>query len=135
MCEFIGHLIIASINTKKGEIKLTNYFKIDIDKYRDPFVPKEFIRYTCGHYDFDEFLLSGAEIFLMFKLALKKYFDKTFSDFNGILDFGCGCGKIMRFYKQSCTKLYGYDVNASMIDFLKKNCPVPNVIIMDYIRH
>jgi SAM-dependent methyltransferase len=42
-------------------------------------------------------------------------------DFDSILDFGCGCGRVMRFWKSlKGPKLYGTDYNPQLIDWCQK---------------
>jgi SAM-dependent methyltransferase len=43
-------------------------------------------------------------------------------DLGAILDFGCGCGRVLRFFNGlKRAKLYGTDYNAKLIDWCKKN--------------
>ncbi len=83
-------------------------------------IPKEYINYVCGHTSYEEFILSGAEVFLIFELALNKYFNKKFSSLDNILDFGCGAGRLIQFLLELNTNVYGCDVNSTLINYLKK---------------
>jgi SAM-dependent methyltransferase len=45
-------------------------------------------------------------------------------DLGAILDFGCGCGRVIRYFNSlKRAKLYGTDYNPKMIDWCKKNLP------------
>lgn len=90
--------------------------------YHDPVVPTEFIRYTCGHEDYDAYLLSGFEVASMFNLALWKNFGRLVSDFSETLDFGCGSGRVARFLNPS-GQLYGCDVNGPLVKYCKRSMP------------
>ena len=44
--------------------------------------------------------------------------------FQNVLDFGCGCGRIIRYWKYlENTNLYGVDFNPKLIDWCTKNLP------------
>lgn len=48
----------------------------------------------------------------------------TMDDFQAILDFGCGCGRVIRqFHSLKTAKLYGTDYNPTLIDWCKRNLP------------
>jgi SAM-dependent methyltransferase len=45
-------------------------------------------------------------------------------DLGAILDFGCGCGRVIRYFSSlKRAKLYGTDYGPKMIDWCKKNLP------------
>jgi len=45
-------------------------------------------------------------------------------DLGAILDFGCGCGRVIRYFNSlKRARLYGTDYNPKMIDWCKKNLP------------
>lgn len=90
----------------------------DHSAYREPTVPAALIRYTCGYDDYEAYLLSGFEVASMLNLALYKNFRKLISDFSGVLDFGCGSGRIARFMTPS-GKFEGCDVNRAVAEFCR----------------
>jgi hypothetical protein len=57
--------------------------------------PVEFLQYTCGTQDYDEYQRSGREVFTMLDLAARRYGGKPICEFKRALDFGCGAGRIM----------------------------------------
>jgi SAM-dependent methyltransferase len=95
---------------------------IDYSQYGSPEVPAELIKYVCGTDSTDEFLRSGFEVVSMLNLACQKYSGTAISDFGSILDFGCGCGRLVRFI-QPKGALFGCDVNRAVVDFCKTNFP------------
>lgn len=89
--------------------------------YWEPEVPVEFIRYTCGHDDYEAYLRSGFEVASMFDLALQKYFGRVVADYDDVLDFGCGSGRLGRFMKPA--RLFGCDVNGPIVDYCSRTIP------------
>ncbi len=100
---------------------------LDIDDFREPEVPAELIRYVCGHDDLDEFLRSGSEVVFMFRLALMKYFQKEFNELTPVLDFGCGCGRILRFLKNEPIQIQACDVGRLVAEFAAESCSFADV--------
>ncbi|MBA4749726.1 MAG: class I SAM-dependent methyltransferase [Alphaproteobacteria bacterium] len=91
--------------------------------YYHPVVPSREIKYVCGHDDYDAFLKTGMDVSLTFNLACKKYAGKQLSEYESILDFGCGVGRIIRFLKDKCKSVSGCDVNNRVIEYCNKNFP------------
>ena len=84
-------------------------------------VPSKFIRYTCGHTDYDSYLRGGLEIATMFNLALRKHTGRVMADCESVLDFGCGSGRVARFMNPK--RLYGCDVNEPIVAFCQESLP------------
>lgn len=94
----------------------------DYSNYRNPAVPVDLIRYTCGYDDYDQYLLSGFEVASMLNLALNKNVGRLVADFSRVLDFGCGSGRIARFMNPS-GEFYGCDVNRAVAEFCAATIP------------
>lgn len=46
------------------------------------------------------------------------------TDFHAILDFGCGCGRVMRYWKELAgINMFGTDYNSNLIDWCRENLP------------
>jgi SAM-dependent methyltransferase len=82
--------------------------------------PAEFIRYTCGTEDYDEYQRSGREVFTMFDLAARRYGGKPMCQFKRVLDFACGAGRIIQFIPDG-PKLYGCDVAKPLVAFVRSH--------------
>lgn len=98
------------------------HVSMDYAKHLLPDVPVELMKYVCATESIDEFVRSGFEVASMFDLACKRYGHKTISGFRSILDFGCGCGRLVRFI-QPQGGLFGCDVNRRVADYCKANYP------------
>lgn len=68
------------------------------------------------------FIRSGSTTYKTLNDVLKSI-GKDFSDFHNILDFGCGCGRIIRAFKLHLPshKLFGTDIDPEAIEWLKAN--------------
>jgi len=87
-----------------------------------PRPPVELIRYVAGTEDYDEFLRSGAEVFTMFDLAARQYGGKPIAEFQKVLDFGCGIGRVLQFVPNG-PALFGCDISRPAIEYTKKSFP------------
>jgi ubiquinone/menaquinone biosynthesis C-methylase UbiE len=71
-----------------------------------------------------DFIESGYRIFDIFDELLRSTVNKNISSFETILDFGCGCGRIIRAFRTilAAKQLYGTDIDPDAIAWLKDNC-------------
>ncbi|HEX5315723.1 MAG TPA: class I SAM-dependent methyltransferase, partial [Candidatus Kapabacteria bacterium] len=70
------------------------------------------------------FLDSGETIVNAMEEALR-FTGKSLTDFHAILDFGCGCGRLLRHLpKFTDAKLFGCDYNSELISWSAKNLPI-----------
>ncbi len=79
--------------------------------------PENIQRRIVGGY-FDDFIRSGYRNLDDFEIALAKQ-GKKISDFNTVLDFGCGCGRIfMPLHRRfPGLKIYGSDIDSEAIEY------------------
>src|SRR5215472_8263107 len=96
-----------------------------------PIPRPEFIRYTCGFEDYNEYQHSGQEVFTMLDLAARRYAGKKINGFRRVLDFACGSGRVMQ-YVGDGPKLYGCDIAAPLVSFAKSVCTRANVFTNDF---
>jgi SAM-dependent methyltransferase len=91
---------------------------------RYPVPPEELRWRATGSRDTEGFLASGsAGIDFFEKEALARQ-RKSLKDFNSILDFGCGCGRLIRSLRPLCdpwASLYGTDIDQAAITWCKDN--------------
>ncbi len=88
-------------------------------------VPPPLLRYRVhGSLDRDSFLDVGRKCAFDLKHSLS-LIGENLQDFNNVLDFGCGCGRVLRhFYDlpERC-HLYGTDIDREAIDWCRSNLP------------
>lgn len=82
-----------------------------------PRLPSSLLRYTCGYEDEDEFLRSGSEIKTMFDLALRNHLGLAFEACRNVLDFGCGCGRVLRHVRAE--RVFGCDSHAGCVSYCR----------------
>jgi SAM-dependent methyltransferase len=106
-------------------IHLENYrFKKQWPADRLPLPPPRLIYRVTGQYKIEPFLENGA----LGAKCIQDILAKNGSDIEGfqsILDFGCGCCRVMRHWSSlSHSRLYGTDYNASLIEWCRDALPI-----------
>lgn len=83
-------------------------------------LPPTHLRVRIGGWDDpDHFLGVGRKIYWDLKRLLGGI-DRTRESFESILDFGCGCGRTLRFFPRR-TGLHGCDIDAEAIAWCREN--------------
>jgi SAM-dependent methyltransferase len=96
-------------------------------------VPSELMKYTCGIQDLQEFNRTGFEVSTMLNLAAFKHTGKRLHEFESILDFGCGAGRLIQFIPNAAhSRVHGCDVNKYLIDFVSENLPGVDFYVNNY---
>jgi SAM-dependent methyltransferase len=86
-----------------------------------PTPPPQLIFLVTAHYDKECFYERGAQGAECIKNILKKN-GLGINSFGSILDFGCGCGRVLRHWKTlSGPKIYGSDYNPSLVTWCQKS--------------
>jgi SAM-dependent methyltransferase len=86
-----------------------------------PLPPEELRFLVAGSTDAEEFIALGAAGFQALVDILAKY-ELEPAKMDGILDFGCGCGRVLRHWQGRATKrLAGCDYNPALLDWCKEN--------------
>jgi len=77
-------------------------------------------------------LSHGFTIYQLVKSLAEEHFGKL-EDLNGILDYGCGWGRILRFFLKDMApeKLWGIDCSPNAINICKQNLPDLNISLID----
>lgn len=99
--------------------------RFDKEGKRDnlPLPPAELIYLVSGQHDTEVFYTRGVEGAQSIRDALKKN-GVDIENFGAILDFGCGCGRVLRQWSSlKKTRVFGTDYNKSLIAWCQKNLP------------
>ena len=90
-----------------------------------PMPPRELVITVAGSYDPEKFLLNGFSTFRNIEKVLWNTVEKKFGDFDRILDWGCGCGRITRYFQEyaGCSEIWGADVVKESISWCSINFP------------
>jgi SAM-dependent methyltransferase len=68
------------------------------------------------------YLIGGASIYKRLESYLSETFDRTFEDFPAVLDWGCGCGRVARYFqRQNGTRFFGVDVDHENVAWCGRN--------------
>lgn len=77
-----------------------------------------------GGTDENQFLIEGFTTYKKLELALQKQFGRGFSDYGRILDWGCGCGRVIRYLGSLPeSKITGIDVDSDNITWCEEHLP------------
>ena len=81
------------------------------------------IHEVSGVYDQKSFYDNGVDGAECIRRNLKKN-NLAVEQFHSLLDFGCGCGRILRHWRKlPATKVYGTDYNPSLVKWCRENLP------------
>lgn len=107
-----------------------NYYCFDITMDKKLPVPDEKRRVRVqGNSSEKVFLLEGFTTFMKLKLTCNKIVGKDFNDFSSILDWGCGCGRLIRYFEYVKDALVtGIDIDPDNIEWCRKYFPFGNFI-------
>jgi SAM-dependent methyltransferase len=86
-------------------------------------LPPTRLRVQVGplHADPDFFLRSGEDDAGLIRVLLEKH-GSTVEGLGAVLDFGCGCGRVLRHWSSlPGTRVYGCDINPKMVEWCKRN--------------
>lgn len=108
-------VLYNNLKYRKRQRLLSNYL---------PIPPDNLIFLVTGLYDVQWFIESGRMTAESIVNTLKKN-KLDIDEFNSILDFGCGCGRIIRHWGSvlSNVEIYGTDNNPKLIAWCKKHLP------------
>lgn len=89
-----------------------------------PIPPPHLIELVIGTTNLRLFFDSGhTQYHLLLRPLLEKH-GLSFSSLKSILDFGCGCGRLTRFFTPfKSTRIIGVDYNQDLINWCQKNLP------------
>lgn len=89
-----------------------------------PFPDPERRARVHGSTDEQSFRITGYSSFKKMEAALTEATGKRFSDCRTMLDWGCGCGRVTRYFgKLRDTKVTGIDIDGDNIEWSKANYP------------
>ena len=94
----------------------------DKDDFPDPGAQRR-IR-VHGNDDLRSFQAQGASAFVKLELALQKVVGKGYDAYPRILDWGCGCGRVTRYFRDlDGVTIHGTDIDASNVEWCAEHYP------------
>ncbi|SDT93820.1 Methyltransferase domain-containing protein [Pseudomonas pohangensis] len=122
---YLNGFIRFNVTGPYGEHRLsyrTAWFFCDPD--REFAVPSPAQRERVIGTDHLEFFkIGGATIVNRIQLLLQERFDRTFSNFNSILDWGCGAGRLTRYLPFFTSSITAVDIDPDNIRGCKESIP------------
>jgi len=76
---------------------------------------------VIGGYDIHKFHLGGLTDYKRLESVVETFFSRTYNDMENILDWGCGCGRTSRYFKNNDVSFYGADVDPDNIKWCDEN--------------
>ncbi|MEX1019014.1 MAG: class I SAM-dependent methyltransferase [Litorilinea sp.] len=100
-----------------------NYYFLDNKVNQEVPIPEPKRRKRVhGGTDENQFLTEGFTSYTKLQDVLQQFFSKNFGDYNHILDWGCGCGRVMRYLNGlTSTSVTGIDIDADNISWCQEN--------------
>jgi SAM-dependent methyltransferase len=107
--------------------------RVKYEKQEKYSIPPFHLRKRIGADAVEEFLSSGRHCYDDIRNILKSQ-GKSIEEFNTILDFGCGCGRTLRWFDEWAKKnvLTGVDVDDEVVNWCKANIPFASVFKSKY---
>lgn len=116
--------IICNIVDKKTLIPLEGYYNIhsEVEKLDDLPMPDDSNLARIGAQNLQHYKSVGFDKFMRLQEVLIKYANKTFSDMGRILDWGCGCGQVLRYFNRyNNVEVNGADIDSVNIKWCENN--------------
>jgi SAM-dependent methyltransferase len=107
---------LRNLSLQKQNEKLKQHEKV-------PLPPPELAFTVMGSFSLEDFLQGGKTLFTCINKIFKNQ-NVNVNDFEKILEFGCGCGRVLRYWdpKQG-PSLFGTDINSKLIEWCSANLP------------
>lgn len=118
---------------------MRHYFTFEHACTRRPFDPNQTVHYIStdkalppedlrirvhGSEDVMSFVKEGSTAYLQLWRYLKEYFSASPEDFSRILDWGCGSGRMLRYFSdEALSKITGIDIDPEAIEWCRRAFP------------
>lgn len=90
----------------------------------DELPPERLRSRVHGSPDVMSFIKEGSTAYVQMQRYLERYVSKSIADFDSILDWGCGSGRMLRYFPETALqKLTGIDIDAEAIDWCRQAFP------------
>ena len=96
---------------------------LDLERKRLPVPPATLAERVGGN---NGFLLTGLRLYNDIKGNVERY--RAFRFFRSVLDWGCGCGRILRYALEEfpAASLHGCDIDADALHWVRESLPGPS---------
>ena len=117
---------ILMIEKKLAAPTASGYFDVPESWHtRYPLPPKDLMRGVLGEGAVEGSFLYGGYVVAEGLKSILKLTGRKLSEFNRILDFGCGCGRVLRWFDEEAAKaeLHGSDIDNAAINWCRQHLP------------
>jgi SAM-dependent methyltransferase len=110
---------------------LHDCFYPDPERNRLPFPDPPRRRRVHGDALLSAFVLEGFSTLTKLARILDRVAGKTYADFDHILDWGCGCGRLTRYFAdRTAGSLTGIDIDADNIAWCQRHLPAARFLVV-----
>lgn len=99
-----------------NEVVIDASFLPEVERTSLSDIPEHLLRHTIGTTDLAHFQRSALEHIAFFEAATLKHDGKRLYDYQSILDFGCGTGRLMQMFPNTAN-IKGCDPNGPLVKF------------------
>jgi SAM-dependent methyltransferase len=89
-----------------------------------PLPPAALRKRVHGSEDASSFVREGSTAFVRLQRVLEEYFSRSIADFSHVLDWGCGSGRVLRYFAGGAAKVTGIDIDPQAIDWCRQALPL-----------
>lgn len=127
-----GYAVFSYVDKKtKRPLRMEhNYYYYDILADKKLPIPDTDRRIRVHGGDSESaFLMEGFSTYMKLKYALRKTIGKDYNDLSNILDWGCGCGRMMRYFRDvKGPSIRGVDIDSDNVSWCNRNLPFSHFI-------
>jgi SAM-dependent methyltransferase len=103
----------------------TLFERPELGHFAAPFPPRELMQNVSGLEVERDFAAHGAHFWDVFSAILPR----PLADYDRVLDFGCGCGRLARLFKGHPGEVSGCDIDARHVQWIREHLPFVNATL------
>ena len=112
--------VVLSRSPDSTETKYSNYYFPINEEFYNNLPPANLRTQVHGSDSISAYVLEGYSNYTKIKLLLQQHLELNQSIFGPILDWGCGSGRVCRYFSNK-NQIYGVDINKEGIDWCLEN--------------
>jgi SAM-dependent methyltransferase len=121
-CDFLEFSLVDK-QTRTAVSEFHSFFLPLRNLNSQPMPDAERRRRVHGSADEDSFILTGFSSYMKMQRVLEQQLQRTFKDYSNILDWGCGCGRVLRYLSDIGheTNIVGVDIDQDNVEWCQEN--------------
>jgi len=121
--ESAGELVFSFADASTGRaFNPDNDFFFELNEPPTSFPPPELRKRVHGSVDLNAFRLEGYSNYRKLERALHSVLGRGFGDFRSVLDWGCGCGRMARYFAKGDPIAYtGIDIDSENVAWCREH--------------